>query len=234
MTKYVDTWVVWATAIAFSVSFWTAPTLKATQAGSLEIPFEGRTIGTVQEVALEPVEGDSSRFTIRLTAQFPSFIQELDGALNRRGNLNTCINRVHWGGRTSIRSDGSYLDLRSRIGYELWNCNPLVGDWRWLGAAGWVDWRMDLMPAGLDSLEIRARVTNIDGLPDWVERVLGLRITQNLRIPLLESCGQCGCIQDGLSLRGQSALFSRDGDVVRVTVRFSVASDLTGALQCLL
>ena len=210
-------------------------TASAVQAqNALHIPFGGTTIGSVQSITLAPHTEAPSRFVLELVARFPSFAADLDRELNRRGNLNTCAQRLHWGGRTSIRATGPHLQLRSRIGFEQWVCDiPIINDNAHIfGDARYIDWRLEINATRLDRLQLTARVTNVAGIPRWVEDTLGLRFVQRFRISLLASCEECRCVQDALDLEAVSTNFSSDGDNVYATATFSAASDITTAVSC--
>ena len=177
---------------------------------------------------------------VRLTASFPSFTQTLDRELRKRGNFGGCSSRLYWAGSTSIRQHGASLKLSSRVRYEQyeqWVCGiPIIGDERIFRDTKTVHWRVFVEPARLDNLRISAQVENVTNLQNDLERALGLRIREDLRIPLPAYCGKCQCSQIINSLRPvvEAAQFSRaDGGKVRLTVTFSVANDLTAALSCL-
>ena len=175
----------------------------------LTIPFEGRSIGAVEEVRIVPDSDDPSRLGIHLTAEFPRFTATLDRALRARGNLGNCAHRFFWVGNSRVRGAGTSLRIHSRVRYESWQCT--IGRSRNFRMTRTVDWELFVDPAGLDSLRIGARVRNIIDLPDWLEDLLGLRVQQRIQIPLLEGCEQCGCIQEQLHVRSGGTRFARDG-----------------------
>ena len=209
-----------------------ATTAIAQPSGDFPVSLGGTTIGAVETITLAPDANDPSRFVLELVARFPSFAAALDRELNRRGNLNTCAQRVHWGGRTSIEGTGQRLRLRSRIGFEQWACGVFGDNIRIFGDARFIEWQLEISANRLDSLLLTARVTNIVGLPRWVEDALGLRFSQSLQISLLGSCEECGCVQDALDLGAVSTGFLRESAEVYATATFSAATDITTAVAC--
>lgn len=207
---------------------------------ALPIPLGGTTIGSVDTIQLSTDVDDPARLNITVTAQFTSasLLQALDRSLSGRNLIGRCNHRLSWrSGTTSIRGAGDGLTLRTRLGYEFWACGIprwLGGNRRILGEAKWVDWRLDLYPINLETLEMRARVTNIVDFPNYLERLLDLRQALRLRVPLLSSCPACGCVQDRLNLTSSSPRFSVEGPAVRMNATFRVNGDITPALSCAL
>ena len=213
-----------------------APLARAQDRSALAIEFQGETIGTIEGLSLEPTSDDPSTLLVRLTARFPLFTETLDRVLGEEGNFGSCSRRLYWAGSTSIDQYGASLKLSSRIRYEQWVCGvPFVGDQRIFRDTKTVDWRLFVEPDRLDNLQISAQVENVRNLQNDLERALGLRVRENIRIPLPAYCGRCECSQVTTALRPtvEAARFSQEGGDVRVTVTFSVASDLTDALACL-
>lgn len=207
---------------------------------ALPILFEGDTIGGVDGVQLSTDTADPSRLSVIVTAQLTStsLLQALDRSLSGRNLMERCNHRLYWrSGTTRIRGAGDGLTLRTRLGYELWACGVpswLGGNRRILREAKWVDWRLDLHPISLETLEVRARVTNIVDFPNYLERLFDIRQALRIRVPLLSSCAACGCIQDRLNLATRSPRFSIEGPVIRMNATFGMNGDITPALSCAL
>ena len=210
------------------------PAISARQ-GALDINFQGQAVGTVEQLRLVPSDGDSSKLAVHLTAVLPAFTETLDRVLTGRGNfLDRCSRRLLWVGRTSIRNHGVSLALSSRVRYEQWVCGFIKT--RLLRDTKTVQWRLFVEPAPLQDLRISGQVENVVSLQNDLERALGLRVRQDIAIPLPASCGPCECAQitDALHPAFEAARFSDAGNgAVRIAVTFSVSNDLTGALQCL-
>ena len=85
-----------AVVLAVVARLWPSPVV-AGQESALDIPFGGNTIGTVEEIKIEPDSDDPSKLATRLTAQFPGFTGMLDRALRRRVNLNNGAHRTKRG-----------------------------------------------------------------------------------------------------------------------------------------
>ena len=202
---------------------------------ALEIKFQGKVIGAIEGLRLQSAKDDSSTLLVQLTATFPGFTATLDRILRKQGNFNSCSQRIYWAGGSSIRRYGASLALSSRVRYEQWICG-FLGNHRIFRDTKTVHWSISVKPAPLDKLLIVAEVNNIKSLGDDLERLFGLRIQEQIKIPLPAYCGSCECaeIVKLLSAEAKDTRFSTTGNGdVRMDVNFSVASDLTGALGCL-
>ena len=202
-----------------------------------DIDVQGQTIGSIDGLKLGSDPNDASTLVVRLTANFPSFTHALDHILVTRGNLGSCSKRLYWVGNTSIREDGASLALSSRLRYEQWACGlPIIGDKRIFRDTKTVDWRVFVVPALLDNLRVTAQVENVRNLQNDLEERLDLRVREEISIPLPAYCGVCECseIMDALRPTVEAAQFSHvEDDMMRLTISFSMASDLSRALDCL-
>ena len=203
---------------------------------ALKIEFEGQAIGAIDGLSVQAANDDPSSLLVQLTASFPAFTNTLDRILRKQRNFGSCPSRLYWSGGSSMRGDGASLALSSRVRYEQWVCSSFWGKTRIFRDTKTVDWRILLEPAPLDELLLVAVVDNVRSLQDDLERLLGLRVREEIKIPLPAYCGSCKCaeIVDILDPAVESTKFSPIGDGgVRLEVTFSVASHLTGALGCL-
>ena len=203
---------------------------------ALEIEFEGQTIGAIEGLRIQPAADNPSRHLVQLTASFPGFTGTLDRILREQGNFGSCPSRLYWSGGSSVRRDGASLALSSRVRYEQWVCSSFWGKTRIFRDTKTVAWRISVESSPLDELLLVAEVDNVRSLQDDLERLLGVRVRDEIKIPLPAYCGSCECdkIVDILGPAVESTRFSRtSGGGMRIEVKFSVASDLTGALGCL-
>ena len=138
-------------------------------------------------------------------------------------------------GGTSIRHYGASLGLSSRVRYEQWVCG-FLGDHRIFRDTRTIEWRLFVEPNRLDKLRISAQVDNVRNLQNDLEQLLNLRVREDIAIPLPIDCGGCPCDQviSDLQPAVDDFRFEDAGDgAVRVTVAFSIASDLSDVLGCL-
>ena len=211
-------------------------TVQREQAPSaLEVEFDGQIIGAIEGLRIQSANDDSSTLLVQLTANFPGFTGTLDRMLRQQGNFGSCPSRLYWSGGSSIQRDGASLALSSRVRYEQWVCSSWFGRTRLFRDTKTVDWRIFVEPAPLDELLIVAEVDNVRNLQDDLEDLLGLRVREQIKIPLPAYCGSCECaeIVNILGPAVEAARFSGNGGDLRAEVTFSVASDLTDALACL-
>ena len=98
-----------------------------------------------------------------------------------------------------------------------------------------IDWILEVLPALLHKLHIDARVTNIRGVDNNIERLFGLRFSESIPISLPPECGTCKCLSlaENLDARLDRVKFSRAEDDVNLTAEFSVESDLGDLFACL-
>ena len=193
----------------------------ARQDGALDIDFHGLVIGAVEDLRID--SGGPSTLTI-------------DRVLSGRGNmLGGCSSRLYWVGGTTVRHYGAALGLSSRVRYEQWVCG-FLGDHRIFRDTRTVDWRLFVEPDRLDNLRISAQVDNVRNLQNDLEQLLNLRVREDVAIPLPTHCGGCDCDQvvGALEPVVDDFRFEDAGDgAVRVTVAFSMASDLGDVMGCL-
>ena len=228
--------LMWIVLIPFVLGSTLEASEAATEADDLDIAFRKQVIGTVEGLHVEAAANDSSNLMVRLVARFTSLTGVLDDALRAQNNfLKRCSRRLYWVGNTSIRHYGGSLGLSSRVRYEQWVCG-LFGDHRLLRNTKTVEWRLFVEPAPLNNISISAQVTNVRSLQNDLERLLGLRVRDNIAIPLPTDCGACDCEQLSAALRPEieSLRFEDAGNgAVRMVLMFSVASDLTDVLKCI-
>ena len=179
--------------------------------------------------------GDPSTVLLRVEARLTAFADVLDQVLGARGNIGSCSRRLYWVGETSVRGYGDALSLSSRVRYEQWICG-FLGDHRILRDTKTVEWRLFVEADRLDSIRISAQVENVRNFNNALERRLGLRVREDIAIPLPTDCGTCNCdqITEALQPALEEVRFESAGEGdVRVVVTFSAANDLTDILRCL-
>lgn len=207
----------------------------AAQSRVPNIAFGGRDVGVVERLSLE-ASGDPSTVLLRVEARLTEFADVLDQVLGARGNiLGGCSSRLHWAGETSVRGYGDALSLSSRVRYEQWVCG-FLGDHRVFRDTKTVEWRLFVEADRLDSVRISAQVENVRSLQNDLEQILGLRVREDVAIPLPTDCGTCSCDQviEALLPALEDVRFEDAGEGdMRVVVTFSAANDLKDILQCL-
>lgn len=216
--------MILATTLGLSV----VPTAEGQE---FAITYQGQRVGSIENIRLDA----PSRLLISSTARFDSFSRTLDRILTSRGNFGSCPKRIFWAGNTSIRDAGESLALSSRARYEQWICSSTLGfKTKLFRSTFTVHWRLFIRPGEIENIRIEARLENIDDFSDSLEELLGLRIKENIRIPVPVRCGECDCSQVTGSLNPalEGVGFSRDGETVRLKVTFSLEGDLTGMLPC--
>ena len=206
----------------------------ALQDGALDIDFHGLVIGAVEDLRIE--SGSPSTLTVVLEARIASPAETIDRVLSGRGNmLGGCSSRLYWVGGTTVRHYGAALGLSSRVRYEQWVCG-FLGDHRIFRGTRTVDWRLFVEPGRLHDLRISAQVENVRNLQNDLEQLLNLRVREDVAIPLPAHCGGCDCdeVVGALEPAVDDFRFEDAGDgAVRVTVGFSMASDLDDVMACL-
>lgn len=223
--------------IALFVSLWISICCAPASAGqNLPINYEGREIGSIRSMEIVDPNEDSPKMFVKLSADFPHFVKNLDEILQARGNLGGCLDRIFWRGNTSAVRFGEELRLSSRIGYERWLCWPKFLRKRILGSVGRIHWKLYINAASLNDIKINAQTYNIVGVPNWLEKWLGLHFKEVIEIPLPAHCGSCDCSElvDALSFRLESTEFSRIGENeegIRLDALFSSEANLTQALR---
>lgn len=232
-------------AILFSTCSVASPQSSPTPHHNLEIRIHDVPIGTIDRVQIEDSETDS-RILIHVDAIFDQFGTKLDKILREKGNIGGCQQKLFWRGSTSVQRGGETLKLSSRLAYEAWTCPrpirlPFGGkiqlpDARWFGDVRNVDWTLFIKPATIDNLYISARVDNIVGWPNWVEKLFGARITESIAITLPESCGRCMCSKfvEAVQPDFERGRFdTTTAGAVRISATFSIKNTfITEILRC--
>ena len=137
-------------------------------------------------------------------------------------------------------SDGSRkLELTSKIRYETWFCTriPFTDSW-FKTETGTVStdffWRLSVAPANFEELRLTAEVTDVMGVPPFVEKWLKLRVVKHFDIPIPPNCGSCDCsdVLGALDAKFGGARFEISGHDVTVIATTSVEGDLMPLLAC--
>ena len=211
-----------------------SPLSAASAYGGQPIRIEGRKIGWVKPFDIE-LDESKPRQTIELSAVFPNFSAALDAHFSEKGNLRSCSNRFYWRGDTSIDRIGHDMRLSSDVAYEKWNCEGgAMFTFKIFGVVGTIDWILEIRPAPLQRLYIDARVTNIRGVDNNIEKLFGLRFSESIPIPLPPKCGICTCtnLAANLDANLSSVNFSRMEDDIILTAKFSASSDIGNLFAC--
>ena len=202
-------------------------------ASSQEITFRGDNVGSFNSWDVQP------GFLIYSSVLLPSLPRQIDEYLTAQGDLEreSWSRRVYWRGSTGISHGGESLGLRSRVTYDQWTrVDLLLGELktRLFQDTKWVEWEIKIPPARLDELRLVGEVTNIKGLPDFIDDLLVGDFRTEIEVPLPSSCGSCSCedLAERLNGKFRGAEFTPSDDgSVRVDLEFTVeASD--EALQC--
>ena len=116
------------------------------------------------------------------------------------------------------------LRLVSRIRYEHWACSSL-GDARLLQETREVHWSVTVPRAPVDRVVVAAALDDIVDFPDAVERTFGLRVREEIPIPLPETCGKCDCadVIELLKPVFEAIAFSHRNGSVEITATLSTA-----------
>ncbi len=197
------------------------------------ITLEGRQVGTVENIDLWSDYGGADRMNIVVKASFPDFEADLDRYLRGKGLFqNRCSRRIQWVGGTSIRETGAVLRLSSRVRYEQWACSSL-GNVRLLSQTRSVHWSMYATRAPIDEVAVTATLDDIVDFPDRMERMFGLRVREQIPIPLPPACGKCDCAKviEWLQPAFEAIAFSERGGRMEVTTTFSTG-DPWQAMTC--
>ena len=226
--------------------FWTLNSLALVNfseksRSELNIFFRERAIGSVEKFEVTGDKEDPSRLLITSTVQLglDSLLSQLDATMTGRGNLiEGCSQRLYWRNGTAIRHGGQILGLTSKIRYEQWTCTDLIFDTlktKLFSVSTDVEWKLFVESKGLDKLKIIAEVTNVKNVPPFVEERLGLRIRNDIEIPIPTNCGTCDCtdIAQTLDVEFRSVNFETIDNTLRVVIQFSAKGDLTELFGCL-
>ena len=210
--------------------------LREGPAGSIDLKYSGRQIGTLDGLTLLPANDSSSSFLLELTASFPNFVQTLDRILAEQGNLgSSCDDQLHWVGGSSVRGASATLDLTSNVRNEKWRCSGSSATRKTSEDTRVIDWWLGVTAARLDDLLVVAQVVDIKGVPTLFQSLLGLRVRKEFKVPLPTECGACDCasVVEILrpELRGIRFRHASNG-TMRLAATISVPSNLIGLLEC--
>lgn len=198
------------------------------------ITLEGRQVGTVENIDMWSDGSNADRINIVVKASFDNFAADVDRYLDNKGFFqNRCSRRIYWVGDTAVLETGSALRLSSRVRYEQWACSSL-GDARLLRETRNVHWSVSVPRAPIESVAVTAALEDIVDFPDLVERTFGLRVREDIPIPLPETCGRCECayVIEKLGPVFEAVTFAGRGRRMEVTATFSTR-DPWQAMACL-
>ncbi|MDD9986731.1 MAG: hypothetical protein OXQ31_10700 [Spirochaetaceae bacterium] len=196
-------------------------------ASSQEITFRTDSVGSFNSWDVRP------GLLIYSSVLLPSLPRQIDEYLTAQGDLESehWSRRVYWRGSTVIRHGGESLGLRSRVTYDQWARVNLLFDelkTRVFQDTKWVEWELTIPPARLDELRLVGEVTNIEGLPDFIDDLLVDHFATEIDVPLPSNCGSCSCkdLAERLNANFRGAVFSPSDDgSARVDVEFTVEVD---------
>ena len=209
----------------------------STDKEAMEIEVHGRRIGTIESIKFKKHE-NQSRISILVDATFESFPEHLDDILGSKRNLlRRCTKRLYWRGDTSMRHGGEVLKMTSRLAYELWVC-PGIGQLRFkhLSDSRRVDWTLSIRPGPIEDISLSAHLDNIVGVANWLEDLLDVNVTEDIKIDVPKFCGKCECseLANRLQPMFEGARFDiADSTTLDVSAVFSAKNDIAGVLQCL-
>ena len=198
------------------------------------ITLEERQVGTVESIDIWNDYGDLDRMNVVVKASFPDFAADVDRYLQGRGLFrNRCSRRIYWVGDTAVLEAGSVLRLSSRVRYEQWACSSL-GNARLLSETRSVHWSVSVARAPIGEVAITATLDDIVDFPDGVERTFGLRVREEIPIPIPPTCGRCDCseVLEQLQPAFEAIAFFDRGDRMEVTATVSTR-DPWQAISCL-
>ena len=214
---------------------------------NISIYIQEKEVGKITGLSVLPDQNEKMK--IEIEAIFDSFPEKLDEILTKKDNLTgKCPYRLFWRGRTSIRgAEAGKLHLSSRLGYELYVCVPkkkIFGmsvptnklTFKHLSDAGMVDWTLFVNSARIDELYVSAKLTNIKGLPDWLEAIFGLHVTKHIMVNIPDLCNSCKCSDmiKGVALTFERAAFSVENEHnVKVVATFTALNNLGAVLGCI-
>ena len=201
---------------------------------SIPIPYEGRTIGTLEILDHRNSAQEPARFIVDLRARFPDFPDELDAVMQAKGNLGRPVHEVFWRGGTSIVSAGPVLRMTTLIRYK-WRPNFGAGRTTMLDVSRWADWHVFITPGSADELRLGFSVDNIRGVRNDIEKIVGARITRQTGIELPARCGRCACSDVFALVRPEveTVRFSDQDETVELFASISFALDDPGVLSCI-
>ena len=220
----------------FLVDMVNAQTLP-TMHKNLEIKMGNKIIGKIENIRINK-NNDESRVSVQVDAKIESFVKHLDEILRKKRNLGNCIERIYWRGKSKIKKGGKSLKLSSRIAYELWVCPGIKKlRTRVIRDTRRVHWTLSIyQPQRIERIKLRAKVKNIVGWPNWVERLFGLRVTKKIPIKLPKSCGSCNCSElvGSVSPKIESLQFAKEnGGSLRVSAFLSTNRNIIDIIKCL-
>ena len=198
------------------------------------ITLEGRQVGAVESIDMWSDPGNTARVNVMVKASFDDFEADLDRYLDGKGYFqNRCSQRIYWVGDTAIREAGTALRLTSRVRYEQWACSSL-GEARLLRETRAVQWSVRVPRAPIERVVVAAALEDIVDFPDAVERMFGLRVSEEIPIPLPERCGTCDCdeVVELLKPVFEAIAFTDRGDRLEITFTLSTA-DPWQAMACI-
>lgn len=197
------------------------------------ITLEGRQVGTVESIDMWTDPGDAARVKVVVKVSFDELAATVDWYLAGRGFFqNRCSRRIYWVGDTEVIDAGAALQLSSKVRYEQWACSSL-GDARLLRETRNVLWSVYVGRAPIDRVSVTATLDDIVDFPDGVERMFGLRVREEIPIPLPATCGTCDCaaVVETLQPVFEALTFSHRAGRVAATATLSTA-DPWQAMAC--
>jgi hypothetical protein len=193
------------------------------------IPYGETTVGRIDNITV-------SVGTLTVAAVLlPELFRALDEEMKSRGDLETdhWSRRIYWIGNTKVLSetgkDTERLSLSTRIRYEQW---VRLGKFRVGRSTNTVDWRFWIPASAMSDISLHGEITNIRDFPNWLEDLLDVRVSENLKLPLPVECGSCNCQeltqQSGLELSSVTFRRMEDSSInVKIAFRFSGELDVT-------
>ena len=206
----------------------------------LDIEMHGRKVGVLDNVEFG-MHDNATRTKIKATAKFEDFPTNMDEILGSKGNLlGRCTKRLYWRGNTSLGHHGQDLKLSSRLAYELWSCPswlPSSARFKYMSDVRTVDWTLFIRPDNLADVKVSAHVRNVRGVPNWLEDLVGVHVTEHIAMKIPELCGACNCSDLTGTMRPKLESVQFDVDnrtTLFIYAEFSTNKNITPLLTCVL
>ena len=198
------------------------------------IEFEGQIIGTLTDLQFA-VGDDPDRIFVSADVTMEEFADTLDRILRNQGDMDDGCDRFHWRGSTRISGTGKELLLNSEFRYvERW-CGIFGASWTIGSISSDMSWKFSFVPAKLNELKLKAKVTNLHDVPGEIEDWIDAHVDRYFDVPIGGMCGKCNCddVVQELDASLESASFSEAPNAgIILQIRISLLGDSSELLAC--